>query len=102
MTSLAADPAGMISAGRLCSVGQRLGFHGHPAAVLAFGPADPGPRTFNLSPKADLAEAAANLFSHLRAADRTGPSAIAVAPIPAEGLGEAINDRLKRAAGFVG
>lgn len=71
-------------------------------AFLAFGPADPGPRTFNLSPKADLAEAAANLFSHLRAADRTGPSAIAVAPIPAEGLGEAINDRLKRAAGFVG
>jgi L-threonylcarbamoyladenylate synthase len=49
-----------------------------------------------------LAEAAANLFSYLRAADRTAPSAIAVAPIPGHGLGEAINDRLRRAAGFVG
>ena len=38
----------------------------------------------------------------LRAADRTRPSAIAVAPIPHEGLGEAINDRLRRAAGHVG
>ena len=48
------------------------------------------------------AEAAANLFSLLRAADATAPTAIAVAPIPTEGLGEAINDRLIRAAGFVG
>ena len=46
--------------------------------------------------------AAGNLFAHLRAADRAGPAAIAVAPIPQEGLGEAINDRLRRAAGFVG
>jgi L-threonylcarbamoyladenylate synthase len=38
----------------------------------------------------------------LRAADRSAPSSIAVAPIPSEGLGEAINDRLARAAGFVG
>ena len=38
----------------------------------------------------------------LRAADRLNPTAIAVAPIPAHGLGEAINDRLSRAAGFVG
>lgn len=71
-------------------------------AFLAFGMAAPGPLVFNLSTKGDLAEAAANLFSHLRAADRAEPSGIAVAPIPQDGLGEAINDRLKRAAGFVG
>lgn len=68
-------------------------------AFLAFGPSD---SPFNLSPGRDLAEAAANLFAMLRAADRTKPSAIAVAPIPHEGLGEAINDRLRRAAGYVG
>lgn len=67
-------------------------------AWLAFG--QPGP--FSLSPTGDLREAAANLFRMLREADRTQPTGIAVAPIPAEGLGEAINDRLKRAAGFVG
>ncbi|MDB5425098.1 MAG: Sua5/YciO/YrdC family protein [Phenylobacterium sp.] len=71
-------------------------------AFLAFGAAEPRDRTWNLSPSRDLAEAAANLFAHLRAADRSGASAIAVAPIPHEGLGEAINDRLLRAAGFVG
>ncbi len=69
-------------------------------AWLSFGPGGAGP--WNLSPSGDLAEAAANLFAYLRAADRTAPSGIAVAPIPHEGLGEAINDRLKRAAGFVG
>jgi len=68
-------------------------------AYLAFGP---GEHRWNLSPSGDLREAAANLFSYLREADRTDPAAIAVAPIPHEGLGEAINDRLKRAAGFVG
>jgi len=72
-------------------------------AYLAFGPGAPeGPRVFNLSPTGDLAEAAAHLFAYLRAADRTAPRAIAVAPIPAHGLGEAIEDRLRRAAGFVG
>ncbi|MFN3524257.1 MAG: L-threonylcarbamoyladenylate synthase [Phenylobacterium sp.] len=72
-------------------------------AYLGFGPSAPaGAGRWNLSPAGDLAEAAANLFAFLRAADRTGPSAIAVAPIPHEGLGEAINDRLRRAAGFVG
>ncbi len=71
-------------------------------AWLAFGPARAGERIWNLSPTGDLAEAAANLFAHLRAADRCGASAIAVAPIPREGLGEAINDRLRRAAGYVG
>jgi len=68
-------------------------------AYLAFGPGD---HRWNLSPSGDLRQAAARLFAYLREADRTGPSAIAVAPIPNEGLGEAINDRLKRAAGYVG
>ncbi len=71
-------------------------------AFLAFGPGAGGEKVFNLSPTGDLAEAAANLFSFLRAADRTKPSAIAVAPIPEDGLGEAINDRLRRAAGYIG
>jgi L-threonylcarbamoyladenylate synthase len=71
-------------------------------AYLAFGAAAHGPMVFNLSPQADLTEAAANLFAMLRAADALGPTAIAVAPIPSFGLGEAINDRLVRAAGYVG
>jgi L-threonylcarbamoyladenylate synthase len=71
-------------------------------AYLAFGPWPEGPLVWNLSPSGDIREAAANLFAHLRAADRARPNGIAVAPIPAEGLGEAIADRLKRAAGFVG
>jgi L-threonylcarbamoyladenylate synthase len=69
---------------------------------LAFGPAPQSPATFNLSPTRDLREAAARLFSLLRAADALRPTAIAVAPIPEDGLGEAINDRLRRAAGYVG
>ena len=52
----------------------------------------------NLSARGDSIEAAANLFSHLRALDAVGASAIAVMPIPDDGLGEAINDRLRRAA----
>jgi L-threonylcarbamoyladenylate synthase len=71
-------------------------------AFLAFGSAPVGPLVFNLSPSRDLAQAAANLFVQLRAADAARPAAIAVAPIPDEGLGEAINDRLRRAAGYIG
>ena len=71
-------------------------------AYLAFGPAPDGERVWTLTATGDLHEAAANLFAFLRAADRSGPVAIAIAPIPHEGLGEAINDRLRRAAGFVG
>jgi L-threonylcarbamoyladenylate synthase len=68
-------------------------------ALLAFGPPLPGAeRLLNLSPSSDLVEAAANLFSHLRALDAAGARAIAVMPIPSHGLGEAINDRLARAA----
>ena len=54
--------------------------------------------TLNLSPRGDLIEAAANLFSHLRALDASGAKRIAVMTVPHEGLGEAINDRLTRAA----
>jgi L-threonylcarbamoyladenylate synthase len=69
-------------------------------ALLAFGPAMPNcaAATLNLSPSGDLVEAAANLFSALRALDAAGAQAIAVMPIPHAGLGEAINDRLQRAA----
>ena len=68
--------------------------------LIGFGPGF-GP-DLNLSLTGDLREAAANLFAHLRAADRRRPAGIAVGPVPAEGLGEAINDRLRRAAGYVG
>ena len=71
-------------------------------AYLAFGPGPEGKGVWNLSPTGDLSEAAANLFSYLRAADRAEPVAIAVAPIPRDGLGEAIDDRLRRAAGHIG
>lgn len=63
-------------------------------ALLGFGPMT---ATLNLSAGADLAEAAANLFGMLRALDRDY-TRIAVAPIPPQGLGAAINDRLRRAA----
>jgi L-threonylcarbamoyladenylate synthase len=69
-------------------------------ALLAFGPEVPatvGP-VRNLSPDGNLAEAAANLYAMLRELDRLGAPAIAVMPIPATGLGLAINDRLRRAA----
>jgi L-threonylcarbamoyladenylate synthase len=54
--------------------------------------------SYNLSIRGDLTEAAANLFRLLHEIDHAGAKAIAVAPIPSEGLGEAINDRLRRAA----
>ncbi len=63
-------------------------------AYLGFGPTA---GTLNLSPSGDLHEAARNLFSMLHELDETA-TRIAVAPIPREGLGEAINDRLHRAA----
>jgi L-threonylcarbamoyladenylate synthase len=69
-------------------------------ALLAFGPvAAPhdGPM-INLSATGDLLEAAANLFAALRALDASGAGTIAVMPIPDTGLGEAINDRLRRGA----
>jgi L-threonylcarbamoyladenylate synthase len=69
-------------------------------ALLAFGPIVPkhAGAMINLSVSGDLAEAGANLFAALRTLDRSGATAIAAMPIPNEGLGEAINDRLRRAA----
>jgi L-threonylcarbamoyladenylate synthase len=63
---------------------------------LGFGDYQSG--NFSLSQDGDVTEAAANLFRLLHELDATGTSAIAVAPIPNDGLGEAINDRLRRAA----
>ncbi len=72
-------------------------------SLLAFGASLPAHaeyarRTMNLSAVADLTEAASNLYAYLRALDADGVEAIAVAPVPGEGLGEAIRDRLARAA----
>ena len=72
-------------------------------ALLAFGLGaisgiDAASAVMNLSARGDLDEAAANLFGHLRALDGKGVRTIAVMPIPDDGLGEAINDRLRRAA----
>jgi len=71
-------------------------------ALLAFGAlaqgADNAAAVMNLSAGRDLNEAAANLFGYLRALDSARAKAIAVMPVPEEGLGEAINDRLRRAA----
>jgi L-threonylcarbamoyladenylate synthase len=72
-------------------------------ALLAFGPGtvpgvDAATAVMNLSARGDLDEAAANLFGYLRGLDAKGARAIAVMPVPHHGLGEAINDRLRRAA----
>lgn len=72
----------------------------HGEAWLGFGPdaapfSDPA---INLSARGDLTEAATRLFAALRSLDAAGCARIAVASIPDEGLGEAINDRLHRAA----
>ena len=68
-----------------------------PCSPSAPRPAADG-LTLNLSARGDLVEAAANLFAYLRTLDASGAKAIAVMPVPQEGLGEAINDRLRRAA----
>jgi L-threonylcarbamoyladenylate synthase len=76
---------------------------GEGEAFLGFGAiVHKGAHVWNLSEGGDLREAAANLFRMLREADRIHPLAIAVAPIPDEGLGEALNDRLRRASGQIG
>lgn len=95
------DPEAPQSPGQLLrhyAPGARLRLNAQAAApgeaYLGFGP---GKATLNLSEKGDLTEAAANLFRMLRTLDQTYDQ-IAVAPIPEHGLGEAINDRLTRAA----
>ena len=69
-------------------------------AWLGFGTApDSVPNAeHNLSPQGDLIEAASKFFAMLRELDASGAETIAVAPIPFEGVGVAINDRLTRAA----
>ncbi|UEM22823.1 threonylcarbamoyl-AMP synthase [Skermanella mucosa] len=104
----AGDPAAPKSPGQLAShyaPGRpvRLGANGAAPdeALLAFGPDTfirGGATRLNLSPQGDLHEAAANLFAMLRALDRPEHAAIAVMPVPEQGLGAAINDRLRRAA----
>lgn len=94
---------GMLSSHYAPTAPVRLGVTGpEPGeALLAFGAAIPGGHAgpvANLSARGDLTEAAANLYRMLRELDAAGPKAIAVMPIPQEGLGEAINDRLARAA----
>lgn len=70
---------------------------GSGEVMIGFGPGFDG-ADFNLSAAGDVVEAAAHLFSMLRAADALNPSAIVIATIPETGLGEAIADRLRRAA----
>ncbi len=72
-------------------------------ALIGFGPEGAENRAeardfVNLSPSGDLVEAAANLFAALHRFDRPEIGAIAIEPIPTTGLGEAIADRLRRAA----
>jgi L-threonylcarbamoyladenylate synthase len=103
-------PLAAATAGRVDAPGQ-LASHYAPRArlrlearearvdeqLLAFGPGAPA-AAMNLSAAGDLAEAAANLYAMLRTLDATGTKGIAVMSIPRQGLGEAINDRLRRAA----
>ncbi len=92
------DAPGMLASHYAPRARLRLNASGVQAGetLLGFGPA--ADAALNLSQRGDLIEAAANLFSHLRALDAKGATVIAVMPIPREGLGEAINDRLERAA----
>lgn len=95
----AVSAPGMLSSHYAPRAGLRLG-----AIALEEGEAglDFGGRlgggALDLSSAGDPTEAAANLYAYLRRLDAGGPRGIAVAPVPAHGLGEAINDRLRRAA----
>jgi len=104
-TSLGVEAPGMLASHYAPRAAVRLetGEVREGEALLAFGPArvegsDGAVAALNLSPAGDLREAAANLFSMLQALDASGAKTIAVGPIPSSGLGEAINDRLRRAA----
>jgi L-threonylcarbamoyladenylate synthase len=98
----------LAEVGKIEAPGQ-LGSHYAPSKPLRLNAADSGPDEFligfkeikgdvSLSPRGDLVEAAARLFDLLHDADASGKARIAVAPIPDEGLGAAINDRLNRAS----
>ena len=71
---------------------------GRGAAAFGPGPLEGAAAMLNLSATGDLEEAAANLFAMLRRLDRQRSARIMVMPIPGAGLGEAIRDRLRRAA----
>lgn len=99
------EAPGMMLSHYAPKAGMRLGVEDvRPGeALLAFGPvraarAENAVATLNLSPSGDLREAAANLFSFMHELDRADAAMIAVEPVPMQGLGEAINDRLARAA----
>jgi L-threonylcarbamoyladenylate synthase len=94
---------GMLASHYAPRANLRLGARdvGEGEALLGFGPvrAAGTPAAFlNLSEAGDTSEAARNLFGHLRALDALAPRSIAVEPVPSTGLGEAVNDRLARAA----
>jgi L-threonylcarbamoyladenylate synthase len=101
-------PLQAVNDGKIMAPGQ-LDSHYAPAQPVRLGAEVAAPHEFHigfgevagdrsLSPTGDLAEAAAELFDALHAAQASGRTAIAVAPIPDHGLGVAINDRLRRAA----
>jgi L-threonylcarbamoyladenylate synthase len=101
-------PGAVAAAGGIEAPGQ-LASHYAPAKPvrLEASRAEPGEWLIGFGPVAcdatlsasgDLVEAAANLFAALHAADAAPPPRIAVAPVPEQGLGIAINDRLRRAA----
>jgi L-threonylcarbamoyladenylate synthase len=106
-TAMETDPAAPRAPGQLAShYAPRLKLRKDAVAarpgeaLLAFGAAAPPgfAEVLNLSETSDLTEAAANLFAMLRRLDRPEFAGIAVMPIPDDGLGRAINDRLRRAA----
>ncbi|HUH50407.1 MAG TPA: L-threonylcarbamoyladenylate synthase [Mycoplana sp.] len=99
------EAPGMLASHYAPAAGVRLNASGVAPgeALIRFGgTALPGEESaaivLDLSPTGDLREAATNLFGHMQKADATGARSIAFSPIPATGLGEAINDRLERAA----
>jgi L-threonylcarbamoyladenylate synthase len=101
--STAPNAPGQLASHYAPKTALRLGARGasEDEAALDFGGSLKGGRPsarLDLSPSADLVEAASHLFSYLRALDGAGAARIAVAPIPSHGLGAAINDRLRRAA----
>ena len=94
LSSHYAPEAGLVLEAQACAPGD---------AVIRFGGTalegdEKAALVLDLSPTGDLREAAANLFAFLKRADASGAGTIRVAPVPREGLGEAINDRLARAA----
>ncbi|MEK1887266.1 MAG: L-threonylcarbamoyladenylate synthase [Phyllobacterium sp.] len=101
----AIEAPGMMASHYAPTASMRLNVHEvrEGEALLAFGPqrastAENASASLNLSDSGNLREAAANLFDFMKRLDRLGAPVIAVEPIPFNGLGEAINDRLVRAA----